>query len=120
MGGEARDSVSEFNPIRPMAYIDEDGKILADEVSRTVHALITSKHNDICGAAEDTFRANDNAANPVAKLTLTIRWNPAHQERHVKISARWGARYRDAAVFPRPPVPKPTRRRKQKIGAAPI
>ena len=102
-----------------MPYIDEDGKILADEVARTVHALILAKHNQICGAAEDTFRANDNAANPVAKLTLAIRWNPAHVERHVKISARWGARYRDALAIPRPVVPKPKPQRRKKVKMPP-
>jgi hypothetical protein len=62
---------------------------IVEQLREDLHA----NYSAILRAAEETFRADENAGNPEAKISVAISFDPMAEEPEVDIKLSWAARF---------------------------
>jgi hypothetical protein len=69
---------------------------IIEAVLTQLRADLEDKFADICAAAEESFKADENESDPVAKVAVSIAFSPMSVEQDVELSIAWAARYKVA------------------------
>lgn len=69
---------------------------IIEAVLAQLRADLDSKFADICSAAEESFKADEDEGEPKAKVSVSIAFSPMSVEQDVELSLAWAARYKVA------------------------
>lgn len=69
---------------------------IIDAVLAQLRADLEDKFADICAAAEESFKADEDESDPKAKVSVAIAFNPMAVQQDVELSMSWAARYKVA------------------------
>ncbi len=69
---------------------------IIDAVLAQLRADLEDKFADICAAAEESFKDEEEASEPKAKVSVAIAFSPMSVEQDVELSMSWAARFKVA------------------------
>lgn len=69
---------------------------IIETVLAQLRADLEDKFADICAAAEESFKADEDESEPVAKVSVAIAFSPMSVEQDVELSMSWAARFKVA------------------------
>jgi hypothetical protein len=69
---------------------------IIETVLAQLRADLHDKFAAICEAAEESFKADEEAPAPKAKVTVSIAFSPLAAEQDVELAMAWAARYKVA------------------------